>query len=382
MASAVFAASGFSSSSVSRFTFTYSAQDSRLSARNISRKGDSLSGSSARSASWWRFSAPVSVGPISLGGAQYTQTNDCPGTLAAGATCTVTVRFSPAIGAGAALASVVVADTLTIATGGGTKTVALTGNAEKSLVAQFYRAILNRAPDAPGKAFWESEAARVGTLGVDINETWYVMSGYFFNSPEYAAQGKSDAAFVTDLYNTFFNRAPDSAGLAFWTGQIAGGLPREVVLFSFMFSTEFRTFSQAIFGNTAARAEVNVVVDFFRGILNRLPDSSSFQFWLGRMRLAQCGGASAVQAEVDFSSTNFIASSEYTTRARTTTQFVTDMYYSFLRRGGDAAGVQFWVGEIQAGRLTLSQVRAAFIASPEFTARANAVVAQGCALTP
>ncbi|HYC35640.1 MAG TPA: Ig-like domain repeat protein, partial [Usitatibacter sp.] len=166
--------------------------------------------------------------------------------LAVGASCQVGVAFRPtAEGPAGGLLAFTYA-------GGGPTVVSLTGTGERSLVTHYYRSILNRAPDAAGKAFWESEATRLSGLGVDINETWYVMAGYFFNSTEYLAANKSDTAFVTDLYNTFFNRAPDAGGLGFWVSQIQAGLPREVVLFSFMFSTEFRTFTQGIFGNTAA----------------------------------------------------------------------------------------------------------------------------------
>ena len=39
-------------------------------------------------------------------------------------------------------------------------------------------------------------------------------------------------------------------------------------------------------------------------------------------------------------------------RQRNNTQFVTDMYYSFLRRGGDLAGVQFWINQLNTGAKT------------------------------
>ena len=85
-------------------------------------------------------------------------------------------------------------------------------------------------------------------LGADVNEVWYTMATAFYFSAEYASLGRDDAGFVTDLYNTFFNRAPDAGGLSYWTGQIAAGLPRQIVLVGFMFSPEFTGFSQGIFG--------------------------------------------------------------------------------------------------------------------------------------
>src|SRR6185369_16622825 len=109
----------------------------------------------------------------------------------------------------------------------------------------------------------------------------FAMAQAFYFSGEYAAFNRDNTGYVTDLYNTFFNRAPDSGGLAFWVGQLASGMPREVALAEFMFSTE------AIFGNVSARAEVNEIVDFYRGLLARTPDSSGFDFWVGRFRIAQ-----------------------------------------------------------------------------------------------
>jgi len=256
--------------------------------------------------------------------------------------------------------------------------VSLTGFGELSLVTHFYRSILNRDPDAPGKAFWDSETARLTGLGANVNEVWFLMANYFFNSNEYIAANKSNTAFMIDVYNTFFNRPPDQGGFDYWMSQMNAGLSREGVIFWFMFSPEFRTFTQGIFGNSPARAEVDMVMDFFRGILNRLPDNSSFNFWVGQLRQAQCQGASAVYTAVDNISAAFIFNAEYNNRNRNNTQYVTDMYYSFLRRGGDLQGVQFWINQLNAGTKTRAQMRQDFIGTPEFNSRVNAVIAAGC----
>jgi hypothetical protein len=325
-------------------------------------------------------SAARAVSGVSIPGGVFTQTNDC-GAVAPGASCLVEARFSPPPSVGPVNSTVPYAAQITIASDSPTPipVIQLCGEGEKSLVSHYYQAILNRAPDGPGKTFWESEAARLSALGVNINETWYVMAGYFFNSAEYLAANKTNDQFVADLYNTFFNRPPDAGGQAYWVGQIVGGLPREVVLFSFMFSNEFRTFTQGIFGNTAARPEVDMVVDFFRGLLNRLPDTASFNYWLGQLRTAQCAGAGPVYTAVDQISAAFMFNPEYANRARNNTQFVTDMYYSFLRRGGDVAGVQYWINELNTGARYPNDVRYfGFLNSAEFGARVQAVIAAGC----
>ncbi len=316
--------------------------------------------------------AAITLGSVVASpGAVFAATHACT-TIAPLSSCEMAVTFTPG-------RQGAVPGTLWIPNSAGELHVTLWGIGERSLVTHYYHAILDRAPDVPGKDYWEGEAARLSSLGIDINETWFVMAGSFFNSAEYTTADKSDTQFVTDLYNTFFNRAPDTRGLDHWTGQIQSGLPREIVLFSFMFSSEFRAFTQGIFGNTAARPEVDMVTDFYRGLLARLPDNAGFDFWLGQLRAAQCRGTGAVNLIVDQISRGFATSPEYDARGRSNAQYVADLYNAFLRRGGDLAGARFWIEELAAGRQTREQLRAAFLSSPEFQARVSAVIAQGCA---
>jgi hypothetical protein len=56
---------------------------------------------------------------------------------------------------------------------------------------------------------------------------------------------------------------------------------------------------------------------------------------------------------------------------------VADLYNAFMRRGGDLDGINFWTARLNAG-VTREFVRQQFRESPEFLARVNAMVAQGC----
>ncbi|MBX3674519.1 MAG: DUF4214 domain-containing protein [Burkholderiales bacterium] len=321
----------------------------------------------------------VTVNAVATTDAQFVVSHGC-GALAEGASCLASVAFQPAVLPGALLSEAPAVGSLTVTSNAATSpnSVPLAGTAEKSLVSHYYRSVLRRAPDAGGKAYWTGEAARAQALGLSVNEAWFAMAATFFTSAEYLAFARNDSGFVTDLYNTFFNRAPDAPGLAYWTGQLASGLPREVALSAFLFSAEFVSFSQAIFGAAAVRAEVDTVTDFYRGLLARLPDDGGFAFWLARFRAAQCLGSAAVTAEVESISSLFAGSAEYANRGRTNAQFVGDLYNAFLRRGGDLAGVQFWINELSTGARTRENVRQAFVASPEFQARVASVIAQGC----
>ncbi|MCM2326657.1 MAG: choice-of-anchor D domain-containing protein, partial [Lysobacter sp.] len=130
----------------------------------------------------------------------FSVSHDC-NSLAAGASCTANVTFTPA-------AQGALNGTLTVASSAGNTTVPLAGTGERSLVTHYYRSILGRAPDGGGKSYWESEATRMASLGANVNETWYAMAVFFFTSPEYLGLNRDNNGFVTDLYNTFFNRPP------------------------------------------------------------------------------------------------------------------------------------------------------------------------------
>jgi len=313
--------------------------------------------------------ASVAVSSVTVS-PSFNASHDCA-VLNPGMSCQALVSFTPTLEG-------VIKGTLDITAGGLTQTVALTGNGEKSLVTHFYRAVLRRDPDAGGKAFWDSEATRVQALGLNVNEVWYAIAVSFYRSPEYLAMNRDNAGYVTDLFNTFFNRVPDPAGLVYWKGQLDQGLPREVALAAFMFSAEFSNFNQAIFGVTVTRKEIDTLADLFRGLVGTLPENTLFQHWLGVFRTAQCQGVPAVNAQVESLSSAFANGAQYDSRGRDTSQYVGDLDNAFLRRGGDLDGVLYWINQITTGAMSRDQVRRAFLGSPEFQGRVAAIVAQGC----
>jgi hypothetical protein len=322
-------------------------------------------------------SASVTVSGITASG-PFAQSSNCA-SLAAGASCTISVTFTPVVSSGALNSTAAASGALTLATSAGSGTVTLAGTGEKSLVTHYYESILRRTPDAGGKAFWQSEAARVASLGANVDEAWYALAAQFYMSAEYTALQRDNTGFVTDLYNTFFDRAPDAGGLAYWLGQIAGGMPRSALLASFMYSAEFANLTQSVFGTGTSRAESDIVTDFYRGLLDRLPDSDGYTYWTGQFRAAQCQGSAAVYAQSDAISKAFVNGAEYAARNRSNADYVSDLYTTFMRRGGDASGIAAWQQKLDSGALTREQVRQAFVGSTEFAQRVAAVAAQGCA---
>jgi hypothetical protein len=248
------------------------------------------------------------------------------------------------------------------------------------VVIDYYWAALGRAQDQGGLDYWRSEIERIFALGIDIKEGFIGLAQFFFHSPEYQARGRSDADYLRDLYLTFMNRVPDQWEVDYWLGQISLGLSRDSIMLSFCYSDEFRLYMESLFGAYTTRAEYNMVNDFYRGLLSRLPDNGGFAFWLAQMQAAQCAAqpsiaVKAVSAQIAYS---FFLSQEYQSRNRNNGEFVDDLYNAILRRGADASGRAYWIGVLDQNSLTRSQVLGLFIESPEFQGRVEAVAAQGC----
>ncbi|CAH1670917.1 MULTISPECIES: DUF4214 domain-containing protein [unclassified Chelatococcus] len=100
-------------------------------------------------------------------------------------------------------------------------------------VAPLY-AILDRLPDAPGLDFW-----RVGIeSGLQLDD----VAATFLASAEFQSEhGEvSDGGFVELLYNTYFDRAPDVDGYAFWLEALEdGAIDRATLLVGFTQSAEY-----------------------------------------------------------------------------------------------------------------------------------------------
>ena len=90
---------------------------------------------------------------------------------------------------------------------------------------------------------------------------------------------------------------------------------------------------------------------------------------------AQCQGSAAVYRTAQEVSKNFVDSPEYVARGRTHAEFVADLYNAYLRRGGELAGVQFWIAKLSDGTFTREYVRSQFAQLPEFQSRAGRIAA-------
>ena len=107
------------------------------------------------------------------------------------------------------------------------------GNPDMQL-ALLYQSAFDRLPDTGGLAFWKNAL----TSG---EETLQQIASQFAASQEFATlYGATDnAGFVKLMYENSLGRAPDAAGDAFWTGSLdTGALTKSGVLVGFAESPE------------------------------------------------------------------------------------------------------------------------------------------------
>ena len=245
-----------------------------------------------------------------------------------------------------------------------------------NLVTKYYNDVLDRLPEPGGAEGWAAEIERMISIGIDVKEGFQALAKQFFNCEEYLNKNKANDAFVTDLYQTFLNRAPDPAGMTFWLNYLSQGLTKDMLITQFAYSDEFSAYIEGVLGSGTRRPENNLVNDLYRGFLGRFPDTAGFNSWLGLMRNAQCTGAQAVRDLTYQIALGFVQSTEYGLRNRNNSQYVEDLYNGILRRGADPAGFIVWVNALNT--TTRSQMVKSFADSLEFQLRVQEVINAGC----
>ena len=254
---------------------------------------------------------------------------------------------------------------------------ALAETAEDTLINYYYQSILGRTAEPEGAAHWANELSRLKGLEQESGEVLIAMSNHFFNSVEYGSRNRTDTQVVLDLYRTFLQRDPDPAEFEYWADSVAQGIPLSVILASFQFSTEFEEFVRAHLGPIGARTEGSLVLDFYRGYLDRLPEPGGLEYWISHFGADQCTNSDAFAAQVATIAEQFQNSTEYVSRNRSNHQFVGDLYSTFMRSSAETDGLAYFSQQLDGGASRAS-VQQAFLNSDEFEKRLAAAFREVC----
>jgi hypothetical protein len=83
------------------------------------------------------------------------------------------------------------------------------------------------------------------------------------------------------VYKAAFNRSPDLGGLGYWISGMDSGASLKGVAQGFVSSAEFK----AVYGASPTNAQI--ITKFYENVLNRAPESSGFNYWLGILNSGQ-----------------------------------------------------------------------------------------------
>ena len=109
---------------------------------------------------------------------------------------------------------------------------------DEAFVDLVYANVLDRAPDAGGRAFWLDQLARGRTRGS--------LMALFSDSPEFVdvtgtvAPESATAGWIRRLYAALLGRSPDDAGLAYWVSEAGRGVSLRVIAARIVETDEFR----------------------------------------------------------------------------------------------------------------------------------------------
>ena len=100
----------------------------------------------------------------------------------------------------------------------------------KELITQLYVGYFDRAPDPAGLAFWinvlDSGALTLTEIAQDFAGQPEAKATYSFLNNDPAVNVVADVeGFIEAIYENLFDRAPEPAGLTFWTNVLQNGFP-------------------------------------------------------------------------------------------------------------------------------------------------------------
>src|SRR5262249_52284344 len=138
----------------------------------------------------------------------------------------------------------------------------------EQFVGALYHAVLGRAPDAAGLAFWAARLQAGATRQQIAQGVW--------ESAEHRGLE------VDQFYATYLHRTADASGRAFWVHDLLGGASEDQVAEGFLASAEYE---QAHAGTDAFLAGL------YADVLGRAPDPAGRGYW----EAAAQGGLSPAQ---------------------------------------------------------------------------------------
>ena len=213
-------------------------------------------------------------------------------------------------------------------------------------VAQQYRDLFNRSPDAASLNYWAGQL-----------KTGVISQAQLIESFMAQADFKDRYGPLVRLYTAYFRRIPDYGGLMYWYGELYpanGGNGRlfNHVSDSFAQSAEF----VGTYGNLNNLQFVELV---YQNVLGRTAAPAGRDYWVGRLNAGLIRGEMMI---------GFSESAENVSINRHANS-ITMAYAGMLRRAPTTAEQAQWLADLKAGRATAVSLIAFLLKSAEYASR-------------
>ncbi|MEM9132919.1 MAG: DUF4214 domain-containing protein [Actinomycetota bacterium] len=159
--------------------------------------------------------------------------------------------------------------------------------------------------------------------------------------------------FVTQQYEDFLSRSPDTTGLNYWTAQLEAGADPATLVESLALSEEFA-------------GTIAPVVRLYYAHFQRPPDHAGLDYWAS---VARNGASLAGISEEFVNSEEF----EATYGSLNDAQYVDLVYTNVLERPADDAGTAYWTNLLANG-MSRGALLAAFSESEEYQTKMDGTV--------
>ena len=217
----------------------------------------------------------------------------------------------------------------------------------EGFVQRMYNVALNRNADAAGLNNWTSQLKSGKKTAADL------IDGFFF-SDEYKGKKKSADEMIADCYNAMLDRSPDATGKANWKLRFNVGMSMQAICKGFVGSNEFKGLCKT-YGIKPGTINLRLAKDenyertyfvyrLYKNCLERTPDISGLESWCKKLKNGTTGSQIAY---------GFVFGKEYMERLNAKTgepflnNYVRILYNALLGRNPDTVGKEKWKNKLR-----------------------------------
>lgn len=232
---------------------------------------------------------------------------------------------------------------------------------DREFVKRLYLTALERNVDPTGLNNWSNELYSGKLTGAEV-------VAYIFESEEFVSKNKEDEEYVELLYKAIFNRASDAPGKEHWMEFLDTGFSRRKVLKGFTDSQEFANLCNTyeVKKGTVELTEYRDLNEGVTGFVSRLyylallrkPDVDGLNNWTQQLISKKTSPKSVAHG--------FVFSKEMNERNLSNSDFVSMLYNTMLGRWPDEPGLKDWVSQLDSKTKTREDIFAGFADSKEF----------------